>query len=61
MMRKKLANSPNENFQWIHQAFRTMVPPTDVDLTIQQNSTSSQPSKIIYFNQNLNLITFLFI
>lgn len=60
MMRKKLANSPNENFQWIHQAFRSMVPPTDIDLTIQQNSTSSQPSKIIYFNQNLNL-TFLFI
>jgi hypothetical protein len=38
-------NSPNENFQWIHQAFRSIVPSTDVDLTIPQNSTSPQSSK----------------
>jgi hypothetical protein len=45
LSRKKTGNSSNENFQWIHHAFRSIVPPTDVDLTMQQNSTSSQPSK----------------
>jgi hypothetical protein len=37
-------NPSNENYQWIHQAFRSIVPPTEVDLTMQQNSTSSQSS-----------------
>jgi hypothetical protein len=49
MMRKKTellltnsGNSSNENYQWLHQAFRSMVPSTEVDLTMQQNSTLSQ-------------------
>ena len=44
-MRKKSGVSSNENFQWIHQAFRSIVPTTDVDLPMQQNSTSPQSSK----------------
>ncbi len=36
-------------YKWIHQAFRSLIPPqsqiNDVELTIQQNSSSPQPSK----------------
>ncbi|UJR23612.1 hypothetical protein I4U23_026599 [Adineta vaga] len=39
--------STNENFQWLHQAFRSVVPSTDVDLTLQQNSSSPQSNSII--------------
>lgn len=49
MMRKKPGlihrtntSSSNENFQWLHHAFRSIVPPTEIDLTTQQNSTSPQ-------------------
>jgi len=45
LLMRNSGNSSNENFQWLHQAFRSIVPPTDVDLTMQQNSTSSQSSK----------------
>ncbi|CAF0853598.1 unnamed protein product [Rotaria sp. Silwood1] len=54
MMRKKSellvtnrGNSSNENYQWLHQAFRSIVPSTDVDSSIQQNSTSPQSNSII--------------
>jgi hypothetical protein len=67
MMRRKSGlllrnsgNSSNENFQWLHQAFRSIVPATDVDLTMQQNSISSQSSKKKDKNSLINLV-FLFI
>jgi hypothetical protein len=64
MIRKKTGllhttsgNSTNENFQWLHQAFRSIVPQTDVDLTMQQNSVSPQSSKKIeYLHKNSNLL-----
>ncbi|CAF1171394.1 unnamed protein product [Adineta ricciae] len=37
----------NENFQWLHQAFRSIVPSTDADMTIQQHSSSPQSTSII--------------
>jgi hypothetical protein len=43
------SNSSNNNHNWLHQAFRSLVPSqsqlTDVNLTVQQNSTSPQSSK----------------
>lgn len=42
MTRKKAENSSNENFQWLHQTFRSMVPSTETD----QNSTPSKNEKI---------------
>ncbi|CAF3668553.1 unnamed protein product [Rotaria sordida] len=54
MMKKKSGllitnrgNSSNENYQWLHQAFRSIVPPTDIDSPIQQNSNSPQSNSII--------------
>ncbi|CAF0820751.1 unnamed protein product [Adineta steineri] len=40
-------DSTNENFQWLHQAFRSIVPSNDVDLTVQQNSVSPQSNSLI--------------
>ena len=43
--RKKSDNSSNENFQWLHQTFRSMVPSTEADLAPGQNSTPSKKKK----------------
>jgi hypothetical protein len=46
-------------YKWLHQAFRSLIPPqpqiNDVELTMQQSSSSPQSSKNknLYFNLNL--------
>lgn len=41
------ATKKNENYQWMHQAFRSMVPSNDLELSAQQNSTSVQSNSSI--------------
>jgi hypothetical protein len=53
--RTPLSNS--STYKWLHQAFRSMMPPQlqidDVELTTQKNSTSPQSSKTKKKNSNL--------
>lgn len=37
-------NSSNENYQWLPQAFRSMVPSNDADSSMHQSSASPQSS-----------------
>ena len=58
--RTSLNNS--STYKWLHQAFRSIVPPqsqiNDVELTMQQNSTSPQSSKKKYLIKSKSYIFF---
>jgi hypothetical protein len=47
----RTSTSNSSTYKWLHQAFRSMIPPqsqiNDVELTMQQNSSSPQSSKIL--------------